>query len=247
MEIKDNVFIVSGGSRGFGKVIVDTLVAEGAFVIILDIDSSSFNEIKGNQKIFPIQCDITDEEQISSAFNKIKLKFPRIHGLINNAGIIHNELLLNMMRENRRHNIDSWKKVIDINLSAPFLLTSYAVENMLEKRIKGVVINISSVSAKGNIGQTAYSAAKAGLEAMTKVWSKELGIYGIRCVAIAPGFFDTLSTRNALRPENILTLKEKIPLKRFGVVEELANTVIFAIKENYINGTVISIDGGLSL
>ena len=247
MEIKDNVFIVSGGSSGFGKAIVDSLVAEGSFVIILDIDDSNFIDLKSNGNILPIKCDITNELQIKNALNDIKSKFKKIHGLINNAGIIHNELLVNVMRPNKRHDIDNWKKVLDINLTAPFLLTTYAVEHMLENRVKGIVINISSVSAKGNQGQTAYSAAKAGLEAMTKVWAKELGVYGIRCVAIAPGFFDTLSTQKALKPENIVSLKEKIPLKRFGIESELANTVMFAIKENYINGTVISIDGGLTL
>jgi 3-oxoacyl-[acyl-carrier protein] reductase len=118
---------------------------------------------------------------------------------------------------------------------------------MIMRRINGVIVNISSISAKGNAGQSAYSAAKAGLESMTIVWSKELGSFGIRCVAIAPGFIETEAMYRALSGERIEELKQQNPLKRLGKDENISSTVLFAINNDYVNGCVIGIDGGLIL
>lgn len=102
-----------------------------------------------------------------------------------------------------------WQKVIDINLTAPFVLGSYVAEQMIMTRTKGVIINISSISARGNAGQSAYSAAKAGLESMSIVWAKELGSFGIRCVAVAPGFMNTESTHGAVTQEVLDHVKKR--------------------------------------
>jgi 3-oxoacyl-[acyl-carrier protein] reductase len=118
---------------------------------------------------------------------------------------------------------------------------------MAKHRVRGLIINISSIAAQGNIGQTAYSAAKAGIEAMTKVWSKELGMFKIRAVCIAPGFIETPSTHDSLSEAVIEKWKKQIPLGHLGALEEIGKTVAFAIENNYINGKIISVDGGLSI
>jgi Dehydrogenases with different specificities (related to short-chain alcohol dehydrogenases) len=114
-------------------------------------------------------------------------------------------------------------------------------------RIKGVIVNISSVSARGNAGQTAYSAAKSGLESMTRVWSKELGAFRIRAVSIAPGFIDTESTRSAVSEKILEDIRLNVPLKRLGAEKEISDFVITALENDYLNGAVIALDGGLVL
>ena len=117
---------------------------------------------------------------------------------------------------------------------------------MIKKRHEGIIINISSIAAKGNAGQSAYSSSKAGLESLTKVWAQELGPFGIRSVAIAPGYIDTNSTRKALKDEKLTEIKNKIPLKKLGKIENITKSIKFVIENDYFNGSVLSIDGGLS-
>jgi 3-oxoacyl-[acyl-carrier protein] reductase len=116
---------------------------------------------------------------------------------------------------------------------------------MLIKRTKGVVVSVSSISARGNAGQSAYAAAKAGVNALTVTWAKELGPMGLRFVAIAPGFIDTPSTRDALSDAILAKLKLKVPLRRLGDLESVYLAVAYAIENNYVNGTVLEVDGGL--
>ena len=127
------------------------------------------------------------------------------------------------------------------------IVSSIVIEKMVLKRTKGIVVNISSISAQGNAGQTAYSAAKAGVEALTKTWAKELGIFGIRVVAIAPGFMDTESTHKALNEKIINALKQKVPLKTLGNAKDVSEAIVYAIESEYVNGAVLKIDGGLTL
>ena len=118
---------------------------------------------------------------------------------------------------------------------------------MVSNRTSGVIVNVSSIAAKGNIGQTAYSAAKAGIEAMSATWSKELGIFKIRSVAIAPGFIDTNSTKNSLSESVMEKWKKQIPLGKLGELEHIGKAVEFAITNDYLNGKVIQVDGGLTI
>jgi 3-oxoacyl-[acyl-carrier protein] reductase len=118
---------------------------------------------------------------------------------------------------------------------------------MIFKKRKGVIINISSISAQGNVGQSAYSASKAGVEALTKTWSKELAMFGIRSTCIAPGFFDTPSTKEKVNTHMLEKWEKSIPLKRLGNLDELLTSVEFIIANDYFNGKILSIDGGLNL
>ena len=126
-------------------------------------------------------------------------------------------------------------------------MTVNVADKMVRSRSKGVIINISSISSYGNAGQSAYSAAKAALNALTVTWSKELGMFGIRCVAIAPGFIDTTSTRAALTEAKIKTYSNATPLGRLGKTDELLHAVVFIIENDFYNGTILNLDGGLKL
>ena len=131
--------------------------------------------------------------------------------------------------------------------ASPHTISSLATISIVMHRSKGVIVNISSISACGNEGQTAYSAAKAGVNAMTVTWSKELGPMGIRCNAISPGFIDTDSTHNALKEKIIAHIHSNTPLRRLGQVEEVSQAVASVIANDFINGVILNVDGGLKI
>jgi len=248
MIIKDSVVIVTGGASGLGKAITENLKKKGAKVMVLDINKKALDELKKSlPDVSVYACNITDEKQISKTVHSVIKKYPNISVLINNAGIIYSEPLFSLMPKKKRHSIENWKKVLDINLTSVFLMSSHVVEQMIMKRTKGLIINISSICAKGNEGQSAYSAAKAGVEALTKVWAKELGRYGIRSVAIAPGFMNTASTHTALSEQILEDVKGEILLKKLGDPHDIAKTVMSVIENDFINSTVIDVNGGMCI
>ena len=242
--MKSSIAIVTGGASGLGYAIAKTLSQNNFHVIIFDLDDnnfSSFSEAFDCHKV-----DVTQEEEIINAVEKVFNKYGQINVLINNAGLIYNAPLLNLMNPQKiRHSYDGFKKVLDVNLNSVFLMTSIVAEKMVMKRVKGNIINMSSICAQGNAGQSAYAAAKAGIEAMTKVWSKELGPFGIRSNVIAPGFIETPSTVAALNKNNIDKIIKNTPLKRLGKIENITKVILHTIENDFVNGSVIDIDGGL--
>ena len=159
---------------------------------------------------------------------------------------IYSAPLINLLsRTDRKHSVEAWHKVIDTNLSAVFKTSVCTIDQMISHKTKGVVINISSISAQGNAGQSAYSAAKAAINALTFTWAKELSMFGVRSAAIAPGFIETPSTHKALSDANIEKIRNTIPLKRLGSLEEIFKAVTFVIENDYYNGRVLEIDGGI--
>jgi 3-oxoacyl-[acyl-carrier protein] reductase len=245
MNVENKIAIVTGGAGGLGKSIVEMLLDNGAKVVALDIDQEALDALEINENIIKIKCDLTKESDISEAISQIIENFKKIDILVNNAGILYSEPLVSIVSKDKRHSVSNWKKVIDINLTSPFVLSSYVAEQMIMSRTKGVIVNISSISAKGNAGQSAYSASKAGLESMTMVWARELGNFGIRSVAIAPGFMDTASTHDAVSSDTIEHVKKETPIRKLGEAKDVAKAVIFSIENDYINGKTIKIDGGL--
>ncbi|QLE78821.1 SDR family oxidoreductase [Francisella sp. Scap27] len=245
MELANKVAIVTGGASGLGKAIVEMLLSNDTIVCVLDINKDALEGLNEDKNLFKIPCDITKENQILNAIQKVKEQFSKIDILVNNAGILYSEPLINITSKEKKHSVAMWQKVIDINLTAPFVLGSYVAEQMIMTRTKGVIINISSISARGNAGQSAYSAAKAGLESMTVVWAKELGSFGIRCVAVAPGFMNTESTNDAVTQEVLDHVKKETPIRRLGKAEDIADAVKFVIQSDYMNGKTLQIDGGL--
>ena len=240
MNVEGLVVLVTGGAGNIGQAIVKSLESRGASVVIMDLH-------KVNKKNY-YKVDLCNEQQVEETVNSIIKKYNRIDVLINNAGAIYSEPLINIMNPKQmRHSYDSFKKYVQINLDTAFIISSIVIEKMVRKRIKGVIINMSSISAVGNAGQSAYSAAKAGLIALTKTWSKELGAFGIRSVAIAPGFIDTESTSHALNDGIIKHLLKNTPLKKLGKVDDITKSILFAIENDFLNGTVIEVDGGLTI
>jgi 3-oxoacyl-[acyl-carrier protein] reductase len=144
-----------------------------------------------------------------------------------------------------KHDVGMWDKIISTDLSSLFYMTSNVVEKMIQKRTKGVIVNISSVCASGNAGQSAYSAAKAGVNALTITWSKELSLLGIRVVGISPGYTDTPSTKAAMNEEALKGIVKEVPLRRLGKPDEIADAIICAIKNDFFNGKIFQVDGGL--
>ena len=244
--LENKTIIVTGGANGLGLETAEMLLKEKANVIIFDLDKKKLSTL--NKAFITYNIDVTSYNQVQLAVDDIIEKLGSIDVLVNNAGVIYSEPLINIMsKDDRKHSFESFKKYLDINLTSVFILSSIVIEKMVIKRTKGIVVNISSISAQGNAGQTVYSAAKAGVEAFTKTWSKELGVFGIRVVAVAPGYIDTKSTHEALNERMISDLKQRMPLKTLGSKKDVSEAVVYAIKSDYVNGAVLKIDGGMTL
>ena len=249
MKLSESKILITGGASGLGRTLAASLADRAANVIVIDRNEALLEELKIE---FPsIRCfvaDLTVYEDVVPLVEEIFKEFGKINVLVNNAGIIHSEPLVNILKkDDAKHSLENWRKTIDINLNAVFYVTVNVAEKMVKSRSKGVIINISSISSYGNAGQTAYSATKAALNALTVTWSKELGMFGIRCVAIAPGFIDTPSTRAALSEAKIKEYRNATPIGRMGKTEELLHSVVFIIENDFYNGTILNLDGGLKL
>ena len=249
MKIADASVLVTGGGRGIGRHLVERLLDEARQVSVFEREQSAIEEVQARHPAAKTYlCDVTDPDSISEAWAALEADAIEVDVLINNAGLIRSAPLVNVLaREARIHSPEMWNETLAANLTSVFLVTGRAADSMIRRRKKGVVISISSISARGNAGQSAYSAAKAGVNALTRTWAKELGTLGLRFAAIAPGFLDTGSTRQALSESTLAKLKQQIPLRRLGDVEHVYQTARFIIENDYLNGAVIDVDGGLVL
>ncbi|MBO1512601.1 3-oxoacyl-[acyl-carrier-protein] reductase [Metabacillus bambusae] len=243
MKLADKVVIITGGARGIGKETAQKFFQKGAKVVICDRDRSAgmavLEEFGDKNRVEFFEVDVTNTAQIEEMVQSTIDTYGRIDILINNAGITIDGFLTKM-------NEDDWEKVIAVNLSGVFKFTKAVIPVMMQQGA-GVIINASSVVALyGNIGQTNYAATKAGVIGLTKSWAKEFGPKGIRVNAIAPGFIETDMTSTV--PEKVLDImKEKTPLKKLGKPEDIASAYLFLASDdaNFINGAVLSVDGGL--
>ena len=244
-NLENKTAIITGGSKGIGKGIVEKFAQEGCNIAFTYLSSeSSAIEVEKNAKSYGVKVikyksDASNFDQSSELIENVIKDFGSYDILINNAGITRDNLLLRMDE-------DSWKKVIDINLNSCFNLTKCAIREFMKKK-DGVIINISSiVGVKGNAGQSNYSASKAGINGFTKSVALELGSRNIRCNAIAPGFIETdmTSQGDGKLLENWI---ESIPLKRAGNVSDVANlcSYLASDKASYITGQIIKVDDGL--
>jgi len=243
-KLDQKVAVVTGGSQGIGKATSLKFADEGATVVIWDIDETSGTEL--NKKLAEDGCDslfckvdVSKKDSVQSAVDETLEKYGTIDILVNNAGITRDATLKKMSEE-------QWQQVIDVNLTGVFNCTQAVSQVMLEKGF-GKIINTSSVvGLYGNFGQTNYVATKAGVIGMTKVWARELGRKGINVNAIAPGFIATEMVK--AMPEKVITMmEEKTPLGRLGKPEDIANAYAFLASEDasFINGAVLSVDGGI--
>ncbi|MGD6878726.1 3-oxoacyl-ACP reductase FabG [Bacillus infantis] len=246
MRLKEKTAIITGAANGIGFAAAERFAREGANVVLAD-----FNEEIGRERERElnreglharfIQVDVSKRESIDELVRQVLEEYGRIDILINNAGITRDSMLSKMAAED-------FQKVIDVNLTGVFHCTQAVVPSMIEQG-KGKIISTSSVSGVyGNIGQTNYAAAKAGVVGMTKTWAKELGRKGINVNAVAPGFIHTGMTAKV--PEKVIgQMKQMVPLGRLGSPEDIANAYLFLASDesDYINGTVLHVDGGIMM
>ena len=247
MDLRDKRVIVTGGVRGLGRSMVEALVSCNAAITVFDLDVQGLEQLQNDHReVNCVECDVSDYDQVIKATGRYHEKFGAAEVLINNAGILYSAPLVRISSSGvERHDVAMWNKVLAADLSSVFYMTVCVVEQMIATRTNGVIVNISSVSATGNAGASAYSAAKAGVNALTASWAKELGPIGIRVVAVAPGFADTESTRTAVSETALQETIKKVPLRRLGKPEEIADGVVSVIRNDFFNGKVFELDGGL--
>ncbi len=246
MKVKGTVALVTGGAQGLGLNIACWLRDEGATVMSADLNVDALAALPPGLE--GVLIDVTDPEQVEAGVAGIVERHGRLDILVNNAGLIFSEPFVNIMNPaGIMHDYGRFRAALKINLDSVFIVTAAVVEHMVKHRTKGVIVNISSISACGNEGQTAYSAAKAGVNAMTVTWSKELGLWGIRCNAVAPGFIATDSTLHALHDTVLKHIQRNTPLRRLGQADEVAQAVVALIENDFINGAVLDVNGGLTI
>ena len=245
-RLENKVAIITGGAAGIGKATAIRFAREGAKVVVWDLDEQRGNELakelttQGHTVVFE-KVNTANYQEIENAAKAVFEQFGSIDILINNAGITRDSSLKKMT-------LEQWQQVIDINLSGVFYCCKIISEYMLQKGY-GRIINASSVvGLYGNFGQTNYVATKSGLIGMTKTLGRELGRKGITVNAIAPGFIATEMV--AKMPENVIqSMQEKVPVGRLGKPEEIASAYLFLASDEaaYINGAVLSVDGGMTV
>ncbi len=253
MQVKDAVIVVTGGGQGLGRSMAVELATQGAKLALLDLNEEMLKETvelvkqAGSEARYYV-ANVADEATVESVFTQVVADFGALDVLVNNAGITRDGLLIKAKDGEivKKMSLSSWQQVMDVNLTGVFLCGREAAAHMIQLGKPGVIINISSISRAGNMGQTNYSAAKSGVVAMAVTWAKELSRYGIRTGAIAPGFIATDMV--AAMPEEVLgKITAGIPLKRLGKPEEIAHSVRYIVENDYFSGRVIECDGALRI
>jgi 3-oxoacyl-[acyl-carrier protein] reductase len=251
MNLKDKVIVITGGGRGLGRSMALELADQGAKLALVDLSEDDLERTvrlcseKGVEAKSYV-ANVADEQAVESLFNDIIRDFGALNGLVNNAGITRDGLFVKVKdgKVIKKMSIDQWNQVMDVNLTGSFLCAREAAIKMIETQSAGCLINISSISRAGNMGQTNYSATKAGVEAMAVTWAKELARYNIRAASIAPGYIGTEMVLG-MKPEALEKVEAGIPAKRLGKPEEIAKTVTFILENDYISGRCFEVDGGL--
>lgn len=244
MRLDNKVAIVTGSAQGLGKAMVLKLAKSGAKTVVTDINYEACLKVEkeiqeAGGEAFSVNCNVTNRQEVKNLIAETISKYGQIDVLVNNAGITKDAQITKMTDE-------EWDSVLETDLKSMFICIQEAIKEMIP-RGGGKIINITSIAGEeGNFGQTNYSAAKAGVIGMTKTLSKELGKKGITVNAVAPGFILTEMTNSI--PEKIKEqLIGRIPLKRGGKPEEVADTVLFLASDqaSFITGHVLNVNGGM--
>jgi 3-oxoacyl-[acyl-carrier protein] reductase len=238
-KLVNKVAVVTGGAQGIGAKIVERLLEDGATVVALDIDEEKLRQTAFDlgEKVIPMKCNVADGDEVNQVFVNIYEKLGKVDILVNNAGITRDAMFHKMT-------YDQWEEVMKVNLNSMFFTCQAVIPKMREQEY-GKIVNVSSVSSWGNVGQANYSAAKAGVIGLTRTLAKENARKNITVNAIAPGFIDTEMTQNL--PDHIKTgVLFLTPAGRFGEPKEVASVVAFLASDDsrFINGECISVSGG---
>jgi len=251
VELKSQTAVITGAARGIGRAIALSFARQGANIALLDLDGQALEDTRQQCADLGViarayTASVAKEDDVIRAMESVVSDFGSLDILVNNAGIIRDALLVKAKEGavTDKMSLAQWQAVIDVNLTGVFLCGREAAERMIKAGKGGVIINISSLSRHGNAGQTNYSAAKAGVTAMTVVWAKELARFKIRAAAIAPGFIatDIVAT---MRPDMVEKALRAVPLNRPGTPDEVARAAQFIVEDDFFTGRCIDLDGGM--
>jgi len=253
MKVEQSVIAITGAAGGLGAAMARRFAAHGARLALLDFNPEMLEELVNGldtdgQNLLALPCDVSKEGDVDAAVKRIAEYFGRLDVLVNNAGITRDALTLKF-RDGElvsRMSLEDWQAVIDVNLTGVFLCGRAAAEQMIQTGNGGLIINVSSISRAGNMGQINYSATKAGVAAMTVTWSKEFARYGIRVNTISPGFIGTEMVRS-MKPEALAKIEAMIPAGRIGDPDEIAHTAQYLVENDFVNGRNVEVDGALRI
>lgn len=242
-QVNDRVALVSGGSRGLGRLLVERLLEDGWRVATFSRSCNDFIsdtlDYAGGRFLWE-EADLTDLQQVQGFVRSVKDSFGRIDLLVNNAGVLHQELLLTIPPAQ----ID---RLITVNLTAPITLAQSCARAMSSQG-SGLIVNVSSINAiRGYRGVSVYSAAKAGMDGLSRSLARELGEMGIRVNSVVPGFFDSDMTAE-VTPENRERIERRTPLKRLGAADEIVDTILYLVSPaaSFVTGQTLVVDGGIT-
>ena len=253
MNLDNSNILITGAARGLGKAMALHLAAKGANIGLIDLASEALDQAVEECKALDVKAvalptNVASEPEVEASVAKATSVLGPLNGLVNNAGILKDGMLVKAKEGEvtGKLSLAQWQSVIDVNLTGVFLCGREVAASMIESGSKGAIVNIASISRAGNFGQTNYSAAKAGVVAMATTWAKELARFGIRGAAIAPGMIETEMTLG-MKPEARAKMNQGIPAGRMGDPKEIAETVAFIFENDYFNGRVLELDGGLRI
>lgn len=250
MDPAGKTAVITGAGRGIGRALAERFGRSAARIALVDVNPVDLEATRAQlaaagvvARSYP--CDVSSEQQVIAAMDQIVRDFGRLDILVSNAAIVRDALLVKAQDGQilSKMSLADWQAVIDVDLTGVFLCGREAAERMIRGRQGGVIIHISSLSRHGNPGQTSYSAAKAGVVAMTAVWARELARHGIRTGAIAPGGTRT-QILESLRPEIKKKLLDRVPLGRLAEPAEIAEAAAFIVSNDFFTGRCIDLDGG---
>jgi 3-oxoacyl-[acyl-carrier protein] reductase len=244
--------VVTGAARGLGRHFALALAREGAAVVAGDVNPAGLRGLRSEASDLPgslqvAEVDITDEVAVTRFVTAAAVTLGGINVLVNNAGILRDGAMVAEEKGGvRRLPLLLWGKVLDVNLTGQFLMAREVAAHMIERKERGVIVNISSLARAGNAGQSSYSASKAGLDACTRTWANELAAHGIRVGGVAPGVIDT-PMLTEISDEAMHSLIAGIPLQRIGTPEEVWLAVRFVLECGFFTGRTLEVDGGATM
>ena len=252
MNLPEAQAVVTGAARGLGRYFALALAREGARVVAGDVNGAGLRSLRAEAEPLPgaltvATLDIASEAAVGTFLELAARELPGLNVLVNNAGVLRDGLLVT--REEgavRKLPLLQWSKVLDVNLTGQFLMAREVAARMIESGTRGVIVNVSSLARSGNVGQSNYSASKAGLDACTRTWALELAQHGIRVGGVAPGVIDTPILEGISGPA-LEDLLHGIPLGRMGTPDEVWQAVRFILTCEFFTGRTIEVDGGASM